>query len=161
MIEGLLISVVGMAVVFVVLAILMFVIMGMERLFRERTAAVENVLANEGAEPAETVEVAAIALALASYLRERGKDLKAPIIIGGVHYEVELGDLSYSPVSLMVNRDSYRAALGDEGLPITEQVSPKLVAQAKGNQSGLGWRSAYHRLQGKYWSRGGWTGRRS
>jgi len=161
MIEGLLISVVGMAVVFVVLTILMFVIMGMERLFRERATAVDKVLANEGAEPAETVEAAAIALAIASYLRERGKDLKAPITIGGVHYEVEIGDLSHSPVSLMVNQDSYRAAVGDEGLPITEQVSPKFGAQAKGTRSGLGWRSAYHQLQGKYWSRGGWTGRRS
>ena len=160
MIEGLLISVVGMAVVFVVLTILMFVIMGMERLFRERAPAVEKVLANEEADHVDTVEAAAIALALASYLRERGKDLKAPITIGGVHYEVEIGDLSHSPVSLMVNQDSYRAALGDEGLPITEQASPKVVAQAKSTQSGLGWRSAYPPSQGKYWSRRGWTGRR-
>ncbi len=160
MIEGLLISVVGMAVVFVVLTILMFVIMGMERLFRERTPAVEKVLAHEGAEPVETVEAAAIALALASYLRRRGKDLKTPITIGGVQYQVEMGDLSHFPVSLMVNQDSYRAALGDEGLPITESVSPKVVAHAKGNQSGLGWRSAYPPSQGKYWSRRGWTGRR-
>ena len=39
MLEGLLITVVGMAVVFVVLAILMYVIMGLERLFREKGVA--------------------------------------------------------------------------------------------------------------------------
>lgn len=161
MIKGLLISVVGMAVVFVALTILMFVIMGMERLFRERAPAVEKVLANEGAETAETVEAAAIALALASYLRERGKDLKAPITIGGVQYQVEMGDLSHFPVSLMVNQDNYRAAVGDEGLPITEQASPETIVQRKGTRSGLGWRSAYPPSQGKYWSRRGWTGRRT
>jgi len=39
MLEGLLITVIGMVVVFVVLSILMFVIMGLERLFRDKEAA--------------------------------------------------------------------------------------------------------------------------
>jgi sodium pump decarboxylase gamma subunit len=166
MIEGLLICVVGMAVVFVVLTILMFMIMGMGRLTSDKGVVgglvVEELVAGKEEVKAEdTAEVAAIALALASYLKEQGKALGKPIAISGVQYQVEMGDLSYSPVSLMINQDSYRAAVGDEGLPVTEQVSPKFVAQAKGIQSGLGWRSAYHQLQGKYWSRGGWTGRRS
>ena len=166
MIEGLLISVVGMAVVFVVLTILMFVIMGMGRLLSDkgvvgRVVVEELVAGKEEVRAEDTAQVAAIALALASYLKERGKALGKPIAISGVQYEVEMGDLSHFPVSLMVNQDSYRAAVGDEGLPISEQVSPKFGAQEKGTQSGLGWRSAYRQLQGKYWSRRGWTGRRS
>jgi len=166
MIEGLLISVVGMVVVFVALAILMFMIMGMGRLLSDKvvvgSVVVEEVVAGKEEVKAEdTAEVAAIALALASYLKERGKALGRPIAISDVQYQVEIGDLSHFPVSLMVNQDSYRAAVGDEGLPTTEQVSPKFVARAKGTQSGPGWRSAYPPSQGKYWSRRGWTGRAS
>ncbi len=166
MIEGLLISVVGMVVVFVALAILMFMIMGMGRLLSDKkmvgmVAVEEPVAGKEEVKAEDTAEVAAIALALASYLKERGKAWGKPIAISGVQYQVEMGDLSHSPVPLMVNQDGYRAAIGDEGLPTTEQVSPKIIVQAKGTQSGLGWRSAYRQLQGKYWSRRGWTGRRS
>jgi sodium pump decarboxylase gamma subunit len=168
MIEGLLISAVGMVVVFVVLAILMFMIMGMGRLLSDRgavngatdeepAAIKEEIKAKIKAE--DTAEVAAIILALASYLRERGKALGKSISIDGVLYQVDVGDLSYSPVPLIINEDSYRGAVGDEGLPAIEKVEPRIFAQARGSRSGLGWRSAYFPPQGKYWSRHGWTGR--
>ena len=168
MIEGLLVSVVGMVVVFVVLAILMLMIMGMGRLLSDKevvseiadedpvTTKEEEVKAEVRAE--DTAEVAAIMLALASYLRERGKELGKSISIGSVQYQVEVGDLSYPPVPLIVNEDSYRGAVGDEGLPIM-RVEPKIFTQAKGSRSGPTWRSVYPPSQGKYWSRLGWTGR--
>ena len=170
MLEGLLITVVGMAVVFVVLAILMYVIMGMERLFREKGVAEvvsEKVAVTEalpqapeaGAAPESTVEVAAIAVALASYLKERGKKLGASLSVGSEHYHVEMGDPSVSPVNLKVNQEHYCAAVGDEGLPPAEQDA-SVAPQAKEAQRGSpGWRSAYPPPQGGFWCRRGWTGR--
>ena len=172
MLEGLLITVVGMAVVFVVLAILMYVIMGMERLFREKGVAQivsEKVAVTEalpqapeaGAAPESTVEVAAIALALASYLKERGKKLGASLSIGGEQYHVEMGDPSIPPVNLKVNQEHYRAAIGEEGLPPAEQAA-SVAPQAKDGQRGSpGWRSAYPPPQGGFWCRRGWTGRKA
>jgi sodium pump decarboxylase gamma subunit len=165
MIEGLLISAVGMMVVFVVLAILMFMIMGMGRLLSDKEAVSGGVTDEEPAVTKEeikaedTAEAAAIILALASYLRERGKELGKSISLDGVPYQVMVGDLSNSPVPLMVNEDSYRGAIGDEGLPAIERVEPKIFVKAKGSRSSLGWRLAYLPLQGKYWSQRGWTGR--
>ena len=170
MLEGLLITVVGMAVVFVVLAILMYVIMGMERLFREKEVAQivsEKVAVTEelpqapeaGATPESTVEVAAIAVALASYLKERGKKLGASLSVGSEHYHVEMGDPSVSPLNLQVNQEHYCPALGEEGLPPPEQAA-SVVPQAKDAQRGSpGWRSAYPPPQGGFWCRRGWTGR--
>ena len=170
MMDGLYISVVGMAVVFVVLAILMFLIMGMGRVFEGEEVAVgdvvvkevalEKVEAREALKPEDTAEVAAIALALASYLKEKGREFRGPIAINGVQYQVEVGDLSRSPVFVGVNQDSYWAALGDEGLPSTEVISPQIVVRERDTQRGLSWRSAQPLAQGGYWSRQGWTGRR-
>ncbi len=170
MLEGLLIAVIGMFVVFVVLTILMFVIMGLERLFRDRGAgevAAAKVTV-EGAEPPKKVvrpedkaEVAAIALALASYLKEQGKKLGKPLAIDGAQFQVEIDDVSRTPTTVVVDGDSYRAAVGEEGLPPTEQIAPLLVIQRREPQHGLGWRSIYPPSQGGFWNRRGWTSRGS
>lgn len=152
MLEGLLITVTGMAVVFLVLTILMFVIMGMERLFRDKEVsedvAEETAVEKTGAEPHavsdavpdNTSEVAAITLALAFYLKQRGKRLGTPIAISGVQYQVEMGDSSRSPVNLVVNQDCYRAAIGEDGLSIVEQgqVGPETAVRAADNERGKG-----------------------
>jgi len=153
MLEGLLITVIGMVVVFVVLTILMFMIMGMERLFRGKEGAevaVEKV-AVEGVEPQkevvkpeDTAEVAAIALALASYLKERGKKLEKRIAIDDSQYKVEISDISRTPTTVVVDGDTYQAAVGEEGLPPTEQIAPVPGTQRREPQRGLGWRSIHH-----------------
>jgi sodium pump decarboxylase gamma subunit len=167
MLEGFLITVIGMLVVFVVLAILMFVIMGLERLFRDKEGSeVAAEKASERAEPSkkvikpeDTAEVAAIALALASYLKERGKRLEKPIAIDGAQYQIEIRDISRTPTTVVVDGDSYRAAVGEEGLPPTEQIAPMSAIQRKEPQRGLGWRSIYPPSQGGFWNRKGWSGK--
>lgn len=168
MLEGLLITVIGMVVVFVVLSILIFVIMGLERLFRGKEGAevVVEKVAVEGAEPqkravkpADTAEVAAIALALASYLKERGKKLEKPIAIDDSQYKVEISDISRTPTTVVVEGDTYQAAIGEEGLPSPEQIAPVLETQKREPQRGLGWRSIYPPSQGGFWNRRGWTSR--
>lgn len=170
MLEGLLITVIGMVVVFVVLTILMFVIMGLERLFRGKEGAevVVEKVAVEGAEPqkravkpADTAEVAAIALALASYLKERGKKLEKTLAIDGAKYQVDISDISQTPTTVVVEGDSYRAAVGEEGLPSPEQAAPVLGTQRREPQRGLGWRSIYPPSQGGFWNRRGWTSKGS
>lgn len=160
MMDGLYISLIGMTVVFVVLIILMFLIMGMERLFRGGEVAVKEAVAQKALEPEDTAEVAALTMALASYLKKQGREFRGPIAINGVQYQVEMGDLSRSPVAVGVNQDSYRAAVGDEGLPATGAISPQIVVRERDTQRGLSWRSACPPARGGYWSRQGWTGRR-
>jgi sodium pump decarboxylase gamma subunit len=170
MLEGLLISVIGMFVVFVVLTILMFVIIGLERLFRHKEVSevAAEMVAVEQAEPpkevvrpGDTAEVAAIALALTSYLKERGKKLEKPLAIDGAQYQVEIDDISRTPMTVVVDGDSYRAAVGEEGLPPTEQIAPVPGTQRREPQRGLGWRSIYPPSQGGFWNRRGWTSKGS
>lgn len=166
-VEGLFISGVGVGAVFGSLLIIMFLMMGVERVFRSDGVAVEEAVAagdveakvGEGLE--DVVEVAAIALALASYMKERGKELGGrPIAISGVHYQVEVGDLSRSPVAVVVNGGSYWASVDGEGLPVIEQIAPALGTQMRDTQRGRNWRSAYPLAQGgAYWDRRGWAGR--
>ncbi len=164
--EGLLISGVGVGAVFGTLAILMFLIVGMGRVFRSDGVAVEEAVAAAGVEAKvgegleDTVEVAAIALALASYMKERGKELGGRhIAVGGVHYQVEVGDLSLSPVAVVVNGESHWASVDGEGLPVTEQIAPVPGAQMRDTPRGRSWRSAYPLAQGgAYWDRRGWGG---
>ena len=159
-IEGLLISGVGIGAVFGSLLIIMFLMMGVERVFRSDGVAVEGEEARVGEGLEDTAEVAAIALALASYMKERGKELGGrPIAVGGVHYQVEVGDLSRSPVAVVVNGRSHWASVDGEGLPVTEQIAPVLGAQMIDIQRGRNWRSAYPLSQGGYWDRWGWGGR--
>ena len=163
--EGLRISGVGLGAVFGSLIVIMFLMMGMERVFRGQGVAVEEAVVAVGVEervgegPEDMVEVAAIALALAWYMKERGKELGGrPIAIGGVNYQVEVGDLSRSPVAVVVNGGSYWASVDGEGLPVTEQIAPVLGAQMRESQRGRNWRSAYPLAQGgAYWDRRGWA----
>ena len=166
LLEGLSISGIGVGAVFGSLIVLMFVMMGLERVFRSAEVAVEETVAAGGVEakvgegPEDMVEVAAIALALASYMKERGKELGGrPIAIGGVNYQVEVGDLSRSPVAVVVDGRSYRACVDGEGLPATERIALVLGTQLRDAQRGWNWRSAYPLAQGGYWYRRGWLGR--
>jgi len=176
--EGLLICVVGMVVVFITLAILMYVIIGLERFFRGGELAVEEVAVDMPVEaataireqlvvgkdepkPEDTVEVAAITVAIAAYLRGKEKDLGKHININGVVYDVDVAESHTHPISVVVNGERFRTSLNEEGLPVSEEVTPKLGERAKYAKQGAGWRSAYSPLQGDYWCRRGWTGRRA
>ncbi|MEE8470082.1 MAG: OadG family protein [Dehalococcoidia bacterium] len=171
--DGLLLSVIGIAAVFVTLTVLMLFVMGMERVLRGRGVAVEGMaaegaavatgevgaVAEMAAEPGDTVEVAAVALALASYMRGQGKQFGAgPLAVGGAQYQVEVGDLSRSPVVVVVNGQSYWASMDGEGLPVAAQIAPVLRARTGETQRGRGWRSAYPPAQGGHWDRRGWSG---
>jgi Na+-transporting methylmalonyl-CoA/oxaloacetate decarboxylase gamma subunit len=164
--DGLLITGVGIGAVFGSLLIIMFSMMGIERVFRGQGVAVgelvaaERVEAQVGEAPGDIIEVAAIAVALASYMKERGKELGGrPIAVGGVHYQVDVGDLSRSPVAVVVNGRSHWASADGEGLPVTEQIAPVLGTEMRDTQRGRNWRSAYPLSQGGYWDRRGWGGR--
>lgn len=172
MIEGLFISIIGMATVFVVLTIIMFLMVGIQRLFRAEGGAVEEAVVAEGAwtgsvpepessaGPEDAVEVAAIALALASHMEKLGRQLGAsPISIGGLQYQVEVGDLSRSPVSVVVNGERCWACLDGEGLPVAAGIAPRLAAQTRDAERIRLWRSAYPLTQSGYWDRRGWAGR--
>ncbi|HEY50116.1 MAG TPA: OadG family protein [Dehalococcoidia bacterium] len=171
MVEGLFISLVGMGAVFVSLTIVMFLMVGIERLFRDESAedGIMEVLeeiplggipAEQIAGPEDNIEVAAVALALASYLKERGKELgNRPLVIGGIQYQVEVGELSSLPVTVVVNGESYWAAVGGEGLPVMRRFTPIRIAPRSRLDVGRSWRSAYPLTQGGYWYRRGWSGR--
>lgn len=164
--EGLIISGVGIATIFVTLTVMMLLMRGMERVFRQDEVSVEEMEATGGIkrepdiEPENSAEVAAITLALVSYMKEQGRELRGrPFSIGGRQYQVELGDLSRSPVAVVVNGESYWASVGGEGLPVAEQVVPVLGTEVREAQRGQGWRSAYPPDQGGFWERRGWSGR--
>ncbi len=171
MLEGLFISLVGMGAVFVSLAVIMFLMMGVERIFRCDGLAVEGMLAlgemgvevatvGGKEEPEGTVEVAAIALALAWHVKGLGRELGTSITINGVFYQVKVGDISSSPTPVIVNGESYRGAVGEERLPLAKRTGLKIRTQERSAQHGRLWRAAHPPLQGgDYWYRRGWTGR--
>ncbi len=169
MIEGLSISGIGVGAIFGSLIVIMFVMMGIERVFRSDGVVVEEVVeevvaagsveAKVGGKVEDMVEVAAVALALASYMKERGRELGGrPFAISGVNYQVDVGDLSRSPVAVVVNGVSYRASVDGEGLPVAERVAPVVGTQMREIRRGRNWRSAYPLGQGgRYWDRRGWA----
>jgi len=171
MLEDLLICVIGLAVVFVVLAILMFVIIGMGKLFgggkevaEDATAAVETKA--EETKPEATIsedatELAVVALAMAAYLRQRGRDLGPYITVNNMKHQVNIGDLQSSPVSVEVNGEEFRANLIDEDSPVSTQPELKPEIWPRDTRRGPVWRAAFPPKQGGYWSRGGWTGRQA
>jgi Na+-transporting methylmalonyl-CoA/oxaloacetate decarboxylase gamma subunit len=171
MLEGLFISLVGMGAVFVSLTIIMFLMMGIERVFRSEGMAIEGMLAvgemiaeagvvTGGEKPGGTAEVAAITLALARHVKERGKELGTSITINDVNYQVEVGDISGSPTSVAVNGESFWGAVDGAGLPFAKQTGIKITTQERSPQRERVWRTAYPPLQGgDYWCRRGWTGR--
>jgi len=171
MIEDLLVCVIGLAVVFVVLAVLMFVIIGMGRLFGGGEEGAEDANAAVKTKPEETkqeppipegaTELAAITLAMASYLRQRGRELGPYITINNMEYQVDVGDLHSPPISVEVNGEKLRASLNGEGLPVSTQIELNLGIWPRDTKRGPFWRAACPPTQGGYWSRGGWTGRQA
>lgn len=243
MIEGLIISVVGMVTVFVTLTIIMFVMLAIERIFRDGEEALEGVgiesgvaverVAGRGAEPGGTFEVATIAMALNSYLKKRGKVLHgqqitindtsyqievsdrgqsgvavavdndsysgsviservvvegmrpqgtadvaaialavaaymsergqeftgSQIVINDIVHQVEVGDVTGPTIEMMVDGYGYRGSLGEEGLISAKQTEKGSDAVRGDAQRGLAWRSASSSVQGGYWDRKGWSGR--
>ena len=175
MLEGLFISVVGMSAVFVSLIVIMLLMMGIQRAFRDEELAAEDtrvvpIMYPEGipsvpggpkelARPEDTTEVAAVALALAVHVRKQGKWFGTTMSINEVDYQVNIGDTSRPPVSVVVNGVSFRGGLGDEGLPIWRS-GLRIVPQARSTQRERVWRSAHPPFRGGYWCRRGWTGRR-
>ena len=179
MLEGLIISLVGMAAVFVSLTVIMFLMIGVERAFRSNSiavvdgaAVVEDIhsigigvedeevrgeLAAESVRPESTAEVAAIALALAVHLAERNKKLGSCLRLNDVNYRIDVGDLG-GVVDVSVDGDAYRGSVGKEGLPPTSRSDfGRLLRGARPQRLGA-WRSAYPPAMGGYWQRGGWAG---
>lgn len=180
MVEGLIISLVGMAAVFVSLMVIMFLMIGIERVFRsDSIAVVDGVGVVRGlgstrvgiqeeeqrggvvggtASPESTAEVAAIALALAFRLRERGKVLGTSLRLNDVDYHIDVGDMGGVVVDVSVDGDGYRGSIGEEGLPPACRSDGRRLLRVAGPQRPVAWRSAYPPALGGYWRRGGWAG---
>lgn len=171
MVEDLLVCIIGLAVVFFVLSVLMFLIIGTARLSGVGEGGRENKDAGLKTKPGEsdpgsaipgdTTELAAVALAMASYLRQRGRELGQYIIINDVNLQVNVGDLHSSPISVEVNEEKFRAGLNSEDLPVSTEHEFKKISWPRDEKRGPVWRAACTPSQGGYWSRGGWTGRRA
>lgn len=170
MLEDLLICVIGLAVVFVVLAVLMFVIIGMGKLSvgkevaEDANAAVKTKpeeIRPESTISEDATEVAAIALAMAYYLKQKGSNLGTHITINNTEYQVDIGDLYSPPISVEVNGAKFRASLTDEDSPVSTQPDLKPVIWPRDTERGPVWRAACPPARGGYWSRGGWTGRQA
>lgn len=171
MLEGLLVCVIGIAVVFVALAVLMFMIMGMGRFLGGEEQAEGKPFADEKTKPDEispktiqpedSAEVAAIALAVASYMKQSGRQLGPYITINNMEYQLDLGELYPPPISVEINGERFWATLNGEGLPVATQPELKLGLWPRAASRGPVWRSAYPLPQGSYWVRGGWTGRQA
>jgi sodium pump decarboxylase gamma subunit len=169
MLEGLVVCVIGVAVVFVALAVLMFVIMVMGRFLggegeaEEKRDAGDKTKADEISpgtiQPVDSAEVAAIAVAVASYMKLSGRQLGPYITINAVEYQLDIGELYPPPISVEVNGERFWATLNGEGLPVVTQPELKLGILPRAASRGAIWRSAYPLPQGRFWLRGGWTGR--
>ena len=181
MVEGLIISLVGMAAVFVSLTVIMFLMIGIERAFRsDNIAVVDGVGVVEGlgsigvgiqedeqrgelavwtASPEGTAEVAAIALALAYHLRERSKVLGTSLRLNDADYHIEVGDMGGVAVDVIVDGDGYRGSVGEEGLPPACRSNGRPLLRVADPQRVGVWRSANPPALGGYWHRGGWAGR--
>jgi len=193
MLDGLFISVVGMTTVFVVLIIIMFLMMGIQRLFSgreqpevgalaepeiglaaspeatagaharsdEHAAGLDEVFQTIGVDvqhrPEDEAELAAIALALASYMRERGRVIGDSLTIGGIDYSVHVASLWDSPVEVLVDGKICWASLDGRGLPVAGASMPFYATRIAHGQRGRLWRSAYPMAQGGHWDRRGWS----
>ena len=170
MLEGLLVCVIGIAVVFFALAVLMFMIMGMGRFLggeektEEKPVAGDKTKSDEMSpktvQPEDSAEVVAIALAVASYMKQSGRQLGPYITINNMEYQLDIGELHTPPISVEINGEKFRATLNGEGLPGATQPELKLVIWPRAASRGPVWRSAYPLPQGSYWVRGGWAGRK-
>jgi len=195
-VDGLFISVVGMAAVFVVLIFIMLLMVWIELSFRAKpigadpgalfapdvedrraggrshgagaaggtgVADLDSMLMSIGVEvehrPEDGAEVAAIALAIASHMKERGRDLHGHLTINDIEYHVSVGPPWDYPVPIVVDGEKYWASLDGRGLPVGGGSTPLRVTRIGDAQRGRQWRSAYPMPIGTPWDRRGWTRR--
>ncbi len=120
---------------------------------------VDSMLMSIGVEAEENpAKVAAITLALAAHLSKKGKELgKQSIKIGNKTFEVEVSDLSTSPVAVTVNDEKFWASLDGKGLPVGIHRYPMNARRIGDAQRGRSWRSAYPPAIGAAWDRRGWS----
>jgi sodium pump decarboxylase gamma subunit len=155
MLDGLIICVIGITTVFVTLTILMFLMMGIERIFHSpQVVEKEREISSKCASKTEIVpyradvedmaKVAAIATAVAIHRNHRNQELA-----------------HYSPSeAVLVNVNGYRAVVKSMDVaPAIGVRSGTEVWQGK-NHHGRMWRAAYTPSQGGYWQRLGWVGER-
>ncbi len=168
--EGLFISAVGLGAVFVILTLIMFLMMGLERLFRSEDAdpetgqpADETPACGEAtrgwAHPEGPCEVAAIGLALAHHMRRRGRQIGTLIAINDVPYQLQIGDISRSPVTVVVDGGCHRGAVGEDGLPWAGPDPSRDEPRPADRQRERNWRTAYRLPQGGCWQPAGWSSR--
>lgn len=168
--EGAFISVIGMGLVFVVLTLMMFLMMVIERVFRadapvpesspsDCETAVTSEPVRDGMEPDGLAEIGAIALAVAAYVQERGRAFGTSISIDGVDYEVEMRDASRNLLEVVVNGEGFRGVVSKHAQP--SQSSGRLLGktQARSPEKARLWRMAYPLAQDGYWLRGVWSSR--
>ena len=108
-------------------------------------------------EPEGTDEVAAIVLALAAYIKNQGKELRAQqIVIGNLRYAVDIGDITNLPAVVIVNGEGWWTSFDGIGLPVAGQDIPRHIVRMGDIHHSQAWRSAYPLGQGGYWDRRGW-----
>jgi sodium pump decarboxylase gamma subunit len=168
--DGLFISIVGLGAVFVILTLIMFLMMLIERLFRSEDAdpgmgqaADETPADGEAtqgwAEPEGPCEVAAIGLALAHHLRLRGRLIGTSIAINDIPYQLQIGDISRFPVTVVVDGECHRGAVGEDGLPCADPAPSRNEARRIDRQREWNWRTPYQLPQGGCWQPAGWSSR--
>ena len=109
--------------------------------------------------PEDGAEVAAIALAIASHMKERGRDLHGHLMIGDMEYHVSVGPPWDFPVPIVVDGEKYWTSLDGRGLPVGGGGTPLRATRIGDAQRGRQWRSAYPMPIGMPWDRRGWTRR--
>lgn len=168
--EGALISVIGMGLVFVVLTLMMFLMLAVERVFRaDEPAQGSSPAERERADPSESLrngvgserlaEVGAIALAIAVYMQERGGRFGTSISIDGQEYEVEMKDASRGALEVVVNGEGFRGVVGKHTQSFRSSRRLLGKTQARSLEDARRWRMAYPFAQGSYWPRGAWSHR--
>jgi len=166
--DGFFISFVGLAAVFVILTLIMLVMLTISRLFRSDDAGVETAeqraetrLSPEptvsGAEPEGPCEVAAIGLALAHHLRRRGRPIGTSIAINQVSYQLQIGDMSCFPASILVNGGCYRGTIGEDALPYARPVPRGNEVRRTDRRRERNWRTPFQLPQGGCWQPAGWS----
>ncbi|MBE0480022.1 MAG: OadG family protein [Dehalococcoidia bacterium] len=164
MIEALVISVAGVGTVFVVLAVMMFLMIGIGKVFpgeeikqEDEKSAVSQVREPSDNLVPERIETAAIALAVASYLDKRNKGSGRVLGISGTDFSLQMENLSPQVVRVVVDGEEYRATAAEEGLPLETWDGFRAGTRLRTTEGERRWRSGAVSLQGGYWYRSGWT----
>ncbi len=130
----------------------------------EEGADLDSVLRTIGVDvehrPSDHAEVAAIALAVASHMKERGLELHGRLTIGDIEYRVSVGPPWDFPVPVVVDDERFWASLDGRGLPVGGGITPLRAGRIGEPERGQRWRSAYPMPIGQQWDRRGWSRRR-